>query len=183
MRKKTLGFSTFVLASAILVTLMFSGIVSGPAPQPPVEFDVNVKNTPLPVEVTNPSGLPIATNCTSVFMQGGGQFFDGYDLATLDEIEVTAIGDRTVVFTGGSLSSSFVFSSEFSGAGGATGIGVVTVWTTSGSLRFALPFSSMFKVEHVEFVQVGVLVYRPRLQGFSSYAFAVEGSVFWYIED
>lgn len=183
MRKRILGVVALMLASAVLVTLLFSGVAVGPAPELPVEFDVNVQNTPLPVEVTNPTGMPIATNCTSVYFADAGQATD-YMLQTLSDYETTAIGDRTVVFTGGSISGSIVYSSE-NGTGGAPATGIVTVWTTSGPdpIRFALPLNSMFKVEHVNTIMVTAVISRPRLQGPSSFSFTVEASVFWFIEE
>jgi len=183
MRKRILGLLAFILASAVAASWMFSGTVIGPAPTPPVEFDVNVQNTPLPVEVTNPAGMPIATNCTSVYFADAGQATD-YMLQTLSDYETTAIGDRTVVFTGGSISGSIVYSSE-NGTGGAPATGLVTVWSTTepDPIRFALPLNSMFRVEHVNTIVVTAYVSRPRLQGPSSFSFTVEASVFWFIEE
>lgn len=182
MKRMILGFSAFVLASAILVSLMFSGIVTGPAVQPPVQFDVNVKNTPLPVEVTNPSSMPIAAQCSFVFDQGHGEGTDlGRDV--LVKTLFVPVDDKTVILTGGSVSGELVFTSD-NGAGFVPATAGVFLTTSDGSgPRFALPFNSICRVENVTWIEVAVHVYRPALTGSANYGFEMMASVFWYIEE
>jgi hypothetical protein len=181
MRKALLGSIVLVLVSAVSASLMLSGIVTGPAPQPPVEFDVNVQNTPLQVEVTNPSGMPIATHhLTAKYddAEEGEDFYCGAPGAGY----FVGIDDKTVIFTGGSATGHFVFSCE-NGVGAVPARGVVNVTTASGSREFALPLTSMYRVEHVTGISVRVLVYRPTLPGPATYALTIEATVFWYFEE
>ncbi len=190
MRKKTLGFLTVILASAITASLMFSGVVTGPAPQPPVEFDVNVKNTPLPVdvqntplpvEVTNPSSMPIATNITRSSVSGwGGGTDTEHGVSGFTALQL--IEDKTLVFTGGSVNGHLVFTSD-NGVGSVPAAGTLIVETVTGSYEIALPFNSLLRIEHVTEIRPKVYVMRPALPGTADYAFEMEACVFWYIEE
>lgn len=181
MRKELLGSMALVLASAVMASLMLSGIVAGPAPQPPVLFDVNVQNTPLPVEVTNPTGVPIATNHTRVGVGFGGTGTD-YEIEKRGSSSEVVIDDKTVVFTGGSATGHLVFTCD-NGIGSVPAAGSVEVTTADGTHRFPLPLNSLYRVEHVTGITVHAWVYRPYLPGSATYASEVQAVVFWYIEE
>jgi hypothetical protein len=184
MGKRTLGFSAFILVSVVLATLLFSGVVMGPPPEsaPPVDFNVNVQNTPLPVEVTNPIGPPIATDCLTASISEG---YTGTDLGweTVSHYNVVSgLGGKTVVFTGGGVSGGIVFTEE-DGGGGAPAMGRVFVYDTELEMtQFALPLNSLYRMEDVDEIQVRVFASTPTLTGPSSYYASLTATVHWYIE-
>jgi len=180
MKKRTLGFFASIFVGIAIIALAFN-VVTAPQNQPPL--NVIVENTPLPVEVTNQSGLPIATNCTRAYI---GQSYTGGALDSAKIYNAQAhegLGGKTVVFTGGGVSGGVVFSSD-NGAGGAPGLGNVHVYNTELEVtQFALPLNSMLRIEDVDIIKVFASACYPKLTGTASYYVTVEATVNWYIEE
>ncbi len=96
--------------------------------------------------------------------------------------EYVFIGDRTVVFTGGSVTGHVVFSSENS-EGHVPAAGKIQIATTSEIIEIALPFNSVYRVEHVTEFLVVVNAFHPRLPGSAAWSLDMKASAFWFIED
>jgi hypothetical protein len=170
MGKRTIGFSAFILASAVLAMLLYSGVVMGPPPEPapPVDFNVNMQN--------------IATDCLTTSISEG---YTGTDLGwkTVSHYNnVSELGGKTVVFTGGGVSGGIVFTEE-NGGGGAPAMARVFVYNTEAEMtQFALPLNSLYRMEDVDEIQIRVFASTPTLSGPSSYYASLTATVHWYIE-